>query len=135
MKTRHLLFVAISVVSLTFLSSFNKLERRIKGTWNVTKVEFTIKFGLLTFSDVGQNVQGTISFNDGIGKQNYSFQYNGNPYVFNDNFTYTLSEEYITTSHTDKWLRLMNTKKLQKAQYTDTVSANDIRTYTLTLEK
>jgi hypothetical protein len=127
----------LCIVGFTFMAttSCNKLERRIKGTWTVTQVDFTIKIGLLTFSDKGKNVQGTISFNGGIGKQNYSFEYNGTPYIFNDNFTYTLSDEYITTSHTDKWLRLMNTKKMQKAQYTDTISANDIRTYTLTLEK
>jgi hypothetical protein len=121
--------------SIMTLASCNKLEKRINGTWNVTQVEFTIKIGQYSFSDKGQNVQGTISFNKGIGNQNYSFKYNNTTYTFNDNFTYTVSEEYITTSHTDKWLRLVNTKTMQKAQYTEVISANESRMYTLTLEK
>jgi hypothetical protein len=135
MKLAKLLSLSISISAFLLMTACNKLERRLNGTWDVTKVEFTIKIGALTFSDQGQDVQGTISFNKGTGKQNYSFKYNGNTYTFYDNFTYTLSEEYITTSHTDKWLRLMNTEQMQKAQYTQVINTNETRTYTLTLEK
>lgn len=116
--------------------SKSKLEKRVRGTWNVTKVEFSVTISGFTFNDVGQNVTGTITFSkNGIGNQNYSFVYAGTTYDFDDNFTYTLSDEYITTSHTDKWQRLINEKSLQKVKYSEVVSDTETRTYTLTLEK
>ena len=134
---KYLTLTLAFVFLFIFMScSKTKLEKRVRGTWNVTKVEFSVAINGFTFNDVGQNVSGTITFSkNGIGNQNYSFVYAGTTYDFDDNFTYTLSEEYITTSHTDKWLRLINEKSLQKVKYTEVVSDTETRTYTLTLEK
>jgi hypothetical protein len=114
----------------------NKLERRVLGTWNVTNVDFTVTINGFTFSGSGQDVTGTITFNkNGIGNQDYSFNYSGTNYIFYDNFTYSLSEEFITTSHTDKWERITNEKTIQKVKYTEILSSTETRTYTLTLQK
>lgn len=137
MKGRLILYLVIiaSLLSNTSCSK-NKLEKRLRGEWNVTKVDFTVTLNGYTFSDQGQNVTGTITFNKNeIGMQDYSFTYAGNTYQFVDTFKYTVDESYITTSHTDKWERIVNEKKIQKVKYTSVISSNETRTYTLTLVK
>jgi hypothetical protein len=135
LKLPILLVFGILLISSTSCKK-NKLERRVLGTWNVTNVDFTVLLNGFTFNGSGQNVTGTISFSkNGIGNQNYSFTYAGTVYSFNDNFSYSLSDDYITTSHTDKWERITNEKTIQKVKYTEIVSSTETRTYTLTLQK
>jgi hypothetical protein len=135
MKTSFVFAIIILLISFNSCKK-NKLERRVLGTWNVTNVDFTVTISGFTFNGSGQGVTGTITFNkNGIGNQDYSFNYSGTNYIFYDNFTYSLSEEFITTSHTDKWERITNEKTIQKVKYTEIVSSTETRTYTLTLQK
>lgn len=139
MKTyTKIITLSISILLLFNFTSCkkNKLEKRVLGVWNVKNVDFSVTISGFTFNGSGQDVTGTITFSkNGIGNQNYSFKYSGTTYSFFDNFTYSLSDEYITTSHTDKWLRLINEKTIQKVKYTEIVNSNETRTYTLTMEK
>ena len=130
--------ISVLTLLLIFLIGCKKTKEKNKlvGTWNVTEVSISALIFTIPFTDTDSNPSGTITFKaGGQGTQNYTFKFLNDTVTQDDNFTWKIIKGELITGVDDKWERVINENHLQKIKYTDSISATDIRTYTITMTK
>ena len=126
----------IALVLVLIVSCKKSKTKKLIGTWNVTEISISAIIIGIPFTETDSNPSGTITFkNGGQGAQNYTFKFLNDTVNQDDNFTWRIKGKDLITGTNDKWERITNKQKLQKVKYTDSISASDIRTYTITMTK
>jgi len=130
--------ISVFTLLLIFVVGCKKTKEKNKlvGTWNVTEISISAIILTIPFTDTDPSPTGTITFKaGGQGTQDYTFKFLNDTVTQDDNFTWKIKKGELITGTDDVWERLINEDHLQKIKYTDTLSALDIRTYTITMTK
>ncbi len=143
MKNLSLIVLMIGL-SLFFFTSCEKEEATLNdhliGTWNVVEVQATVYLFGIPLSDTDQDPTGTMTFNDtGWATQDYSFSILDSMYTQTGSFTWRPDGDQVFVNENFSnpliWNRSINEANMQKATYSDTISINDIREFTLTFTR